>query len=173
MNCWYTSIGTQFAPMRTPISPAPRSWGWTASKASTCLRAAGFWLSGAASRKAFAIRSLRRTFPERYSSAVTGEKACRLREAPRSLSGFSGPSMLRKITPESSASSSSGDLPESWAIYSMSTRAFSAIETARASLAVSTLVTATWGRMVRLVNISAFLFRLPSSSSTSREHKRQ
>ncbi len=35
------------------------------------------------------------------------------------------------------------------------------------------LVTASCGRMVRLVNISAFCFRLPSSSSTSREQSRQ
>ena len=47
------------------------------------------------------------------------------------------------------------------------------LDTARASLAVSTLVTASWGRIVRLVNISALRLRLPSSSSTSREHSRQ
>ena len=55
----------------------------------------------------------------------------------------------------------------------MSTRAFSEMDTASASLAVSTLVTATWGRMVRRVNISAFLFRLPCSSNTSKEQSRQ
>ena len=58
------------------------------------------------------------------------------------------------------------------AMYSRSTRAFSPMDTARASTAVSTLVTARRFWMVRLVNISALRSRLPSSSSTSSEHSR-
>ena len=46
------------------------------------------------------------------------------------------------MTPESSVSNSSGVLPDNFAIYSISTQAFSEMDTARASLAVSTFVTA-------------------------------
>ena len=57
-------------------------------------------------------------------------------------------------------------------MYSMSTRAFSAMDTARASLAVSTVVTASWGLMVRWVNISALRSSLPSSSTISKAQSR-
>ena len=46
------------------------------------------------------------------------------------------------------------------------------MDMAKASLAVSTEVTASWGLMVRLVKKSALRSKLPSSSSTSKAHNR-
>ena len=45
------------------------------------------------------------------------------------------------------------------------------METARASEAVSTRLTAIYGLMVRLLNMVALRSRFPFSSSTSREHR--
>ena len=61
----------------------------------------------------------------------------------------------------------------SCAIYGRSTLALSFKDRASASVAVSTLVTATAFLMVRLVNMSAFRFNVPSSFKSSREHSRQ
>ena len=157
MNCWMYSLSIHVAPRRTSISEASRSLGWAAVRASTLTAKAG---SCSAAR--WAWRSFRRTLPDRYSSAVTYWG--------RSPSG-TGPGR-RKITPRSSAASSSLVLPVSCSIYAIYTRAFSEMETARASEAVSTVVTASWGLIVRLVNISALRSSLPSSSSTSRAQSR-
>ena len=51
-----------------------------------------------------------------------------------------------------------------------STRPFSESDSASASAGPSTLSGGRYARMVRLVNISAFATKLPSSSSTSRAH---
>ena len=55
----------------------------------------------------------------------------------------------------------------------MSTQAFSEMDSASASDAVSTDVMASWGRIVRFVKMSALRLRLFSSSSTSREQSRK
>ena len=115
--------------------------------------------SGFSFAAAFAVMSFARTFPDKYSSAVTY---------------FTGSVFgILKIIPRKSSMIFSCVLPVSCAIYSKSTRAFSPMESASASLAVSTNVTSRCGLIVRFVNISAFLLNFPSSSSTSREHKRK
>ena len=123
MNCLTVSGSIHVAPRRTSISEASRSLGCAARRASALY--ANMGLSSAA-RSASA--SFCRTFPDRYSSAGTN------------TSGFSG---RRKITPRRSASSSSSLLPDREVIYSISTRAFSEMETARAS-AASKVVRSAW-----------------------------
>ena len=159
--------------MRIPISPAVKSTGCTAVRASTLCSRFSFFSGGNTPCKALTIRSFRRTLPDRYSSAVTNGKRFKSTNARGISSGFSAQFTFRKITPASSVSSSVSVLPDNSAINGISTRAFSAMDTASASLAVSTEVTATWGRIVRLVNISALRLKLPSSSRTSREHSKK
>ena len=143
---------THVAPRRTSISDASRSRGCTCSKNATFTAYLGSF-----SAKVFAISSFFRTLPDRYSSAV-------------SHWSFKG---LIKITPRSSSVSSASLLPDNSIMNGISTFAFSPIDTASASLAVSTCVTTSAFLMVRLVNISAFLCRLPSWSTISREQRRQ
>ena len=76
------------------------------------------------------------------------------------------------MTPLSRSAISSSDNPVSSAMKDISTFAFSEMETARASEGVSTLVILTDFLIVRLVNISALALRLPSSSTSSKEHRR-
>ena len=152
MNSVIYSGSTQVAPRRTSISEASRSLGCTRSSA--CTLTSYSWSLDAKER---AVSSFARTFPERYSSAFSYLP----------VSGF------LKMTPVSSCATSSSVFPVSCAIYSRSTRAFSPMERARASLAVSTLVTGSARRIVRLVKISAFRSNLPSSSRISRDARRQ
>ena len=140
------------APIRTSISDASSSFGCTPSNEVTLMAYSG-WFSA----KVFATDSFSRTFPLKYSSAVSHS----------SVTGF------WKITPASSFVISSSLLPASCDIYAKSTPAFSLSDTASASLAVSTLVTTSCFLMVRFVNISALPMKFPSSSSLSREHNRQ
>lgn len=58
-------------------------------------------------------------------------------------------------------------------IYSISIQAFSPIDTASASLEVSTEVTGVWGLIVLLKNISAFFSSCPSSPKTSRAESKE
>ena len=164
-------MGIQLTPMRTPISPAVRSTGCTASSA-VMFPLICSSKSGLASVSALAIRSFRRTFPDRYSSAVTKAYRSRSAKALGIAAASSAHWMSRKITPDSSVSSSFSLFPESSAMYAISTRAFSEMETARASLAVSTVSTALCGLMVHLVNISALRSSFPSSSMTSSAQSR-
>ena len=150
MNCSISSGGSHVAPKRTSISEADRSLGCTFSNAAIFTV---YWGSSIP----FNSCSFLRTSPERYSSAVS----------------YCFVVGLRKITPVSSSASCSSVLPISCAIYGISILAFSAIDTARASDAVSTdVITLCW-RMVRFVNMSALRSRLPFSSMTSREHNKQ
>ena len=126
----------------------------TCFKASTLTASSGSFFAAAS-----AVTSFARTFPDKYSSAVTY------------LAGSAAG--IRKITPCKSAINSSCVLPVSCSIKGKSTWAFSPIDRARASLAVSTEVISRWRFIVRFVNISAFRLKLPSSSSTSKEHKRK
>ena len=151
MNCWIYSLSIHVAPSRTSISDASKSLGWAAVNAFILI-----WNLGSAGNASCAKRSFSRTLPDRYSSAGT-------------YLSFVGST---KITPVSSWASSSSVFPVSWLIYSISTPAFSEMESAKASEAVSTLVTTSWGLIVRLVNISALRERLLSSSSISKEHSR-
>ena len=153
-NCCISVSGIHVVPKRTEISAALKSSGMTCFKASAFKEKAGSDFAAIS-----AIFSFSRTSPDRYSSAVTY------------LAGSEFGT--RKITPLSSSAISSCGLPVSCAIYGKSTRAFSPIDNARASLAVSTEVTSRWGFIVRLENISAFRLKFPSSSSTSKEHKRK
>ncbi len=77
------------------------------------------------------------------------------------------------MTPSNSFTNSSVVCPVSSDMKPRSTRAFSDMDTASASLAVSTWVISINGLMVRFVNISALRSSSPFSSSTSSEHKRQ
>ncbi len=150
--------------MRTFISGAVRSLGWTFSSSSTFTANSGY-----VSAAARAVSSFRRTFPERYSSA-----ACHPLYQP-SLSISKGPlSGSLKITPFRSETICGifSVPPMREAINPRSTQARSPMDTPRASTAVSTLVTGFRCCMVRLLNISALRFKFPSSSSTSKEQSR-
>ena len=139
-------------PSRTSISDASKSFGWTRSSACTLISYSG-WFSA----NCLATASFSRTFPDKYSSDVSHI----------SVNGF------LKITPVSSSVISSSRFPANCAIKGISTFARSPIETASASLAVSTKVTGSGFRIVRFVKISAFRFKLPFSSKSSREDNRQ
>ena len=152
MNCLTVSGSIHVAPRRTSISEASRSTGCAARRASSLQANAGSFFAARSASASFS-----RTFPERYSSAGTN------------TSGLSG---RRKITPRRSVSSSSSVFPESADMYSISTRAFSDMETARASAAVSTCSTARWGWIVRCVKISAFRSSWRSSFRISSEHSK-
>ena len=146
------------APRRTSISLASRSLGCACRSASTF----GQIKQGVLSRL------LR--FPQLLPD-VAGEIFICCLPLPRAGS--------RKITPFSSLISSSWLLPVSCAIYAISTQAFSEMDSASASEAVSTLVTASCARMVRLVNISALRLRFcprpapPGSRADSRSCPQQ
>ena len=151
-------------PSRTLISPAVKSFGCTCSSAST-LRA----YAGSFSAASLALFSLSRTRPDRYSSAVCQPAKGSL---PESGSLKITPARSRLICSIFSLLPAGFRSPIRLAMNPKSTQAFSPMETARASDAVSTLLTAIYGLMVRLWNISALRSRLPFSSSTSREDKR-
>ena len=68
--------------------------------------------------------------------------------------------------------SKSFGVPSNSDINGKSTCPLSPMEIAKASLAVSTLVISTEGRIVRFVNISALLSKLPFSSMFSNEHNK-
>ena len=73
------------------------------------------------------------------------------------------------MTPRSSSVISRSVLPHSEDMNFRSTHAFSPMDSANASLAVSTLSTGSGLRIVRLVKISALRLSFPSSSSISKE----
>ena len=151
------SLLIHVAPRRTSISDASRSLGCAAFKARTFASKYGD-ISAASS----ASRSFCRTLPERYSSAVTYVAF---------PSSSRGPGTW-KITPVRSSAISSSSFPVNSAIKGRSTFAFSAMETASASDAVSTCSIVCCWRIVRLVNMSALRSMFPSSSSTSSEQSR-
>jgi len=76
------------------------------------------------------------------------------------------------MTPFKSENNSSSLLPVSSRIYSISTVAFSPIDTASASSAVSTSVIGLCGLIVRLKNISALRSSSPFSLITSSAESR-
>ena len=159
-NCSTISGGSQVAPSRTEISLAVRSFGCTFWSASTLI----LYSSGESCADFFAQTSFSRTLPERYSSAIRYFASVLF---PYPYIGF------KKITPLRSAKISSSGLPESSHIYSISIQAFSPIDTASASLEVSTEVTGVWGLIVLLKNISAFFSSCPSSPKTSRAESKE
>ena len=160
VNCSIYSTGIQVVPSLTVISLAVRSFGCIASNASTfTLKASSILASSCA------IRNFSRTLPDKYSSAV--------RYLGKYCSFSSSCNGLRNITPFKSSNNSCSVLPESEDINSISTFAFSPIDTANASLAVSTWVISFFAPIVRFVNISALRFKFPSSSNSSKEHSRK
>ena len=76
------------------------------------------------------------------------------------------------MTPFRSERISLSDFPVSLLIYGMSTAAFSPMDTERASIAVSTCVTASALLIVLFEKISALPIYFPSLSSFSREQRR-
>ena len=145
------ALSTHVVPSRTSISDASKFLGCAAWSASTLTAK-----DGSLSAAVCATRSLARTLPDRYSSAV-----CHVCS-----------SGSRKITPCKSATISSSALPVSRAINGRSTFARSPMDTASASLAVSTCVTGFLRRIVRLLKISALRLSFLSSSNISSEQSK-
>ena len=129
------------------MSPASIRSGMAASSAETFSVKSGF-----DSAALLAAASLFLMFPERYASAVSHAD----------VSGF------KKITPLRSEIISLFSFPSiSSDMKSRSTPAFSEMETARASAAVSVCVILTGGCKVRFVKMSALPISLPSLTFSS------
>ena len=146
--------GIQVVPSLTVISLALRSLGCISVNALTLmLKLLSVFACSCA------IRNFSRTLPDKYSSVV--------RYLGKYCSFSASCNGLRNMIPFKSSNSSCSVLSVSEVINSISIFAFSLIDTANASLAVSTCVISFFAPMVRFVNISALRFRFPSSSNIS------